>query len=246
MRQFQDGFGLLMPEVATPTDDENRGLIRRAQAGDVGARNECMARNLPLVVDLLRRYTKRSDFPDLVQEGSLGVKRAIEKFDFRPGVKFGTYAALWVRQFARRYVGASDLIRIPAHIQHESAARESRATYDPGYRRRMAGMMKDKERVRAGVLSMSLEGDPEGIPLGHDDLDERLDDDDTMAAVDREMGRLPHRDAEIIRRRFGLDGRRRETLREIAEDIGLTRERVRQIERSTLRELGKVLARETA
>jgi RNA polymerase primary sigma factor len=243
-------------ELSLAQRDELYQLVR---AGDC-ARDELSAANLRLVVSVARRYSNRGvPLIDLIQEGNLGLLRAVEKFDWRRGFKFSTYATWWIRQAVSRAI-ADDArtIRIPVHL-YDVVNRMARVTSqlhqefgrEPTDAEVGAALQMSAERVRelAQVLPhpISLDG------FVGEDGDTRLSDvvaDDNavnlQAAAEYRLladrvrdtlMTLSPRERRVIQRRFGLDDDQEQTLTAIGREIGVTRERIRQIESSALRKL---------
>ncbi len=236
--------------VVTPTEDENRELIRRAQAGDLAARNECAERNMPLVVKLAGRLQGPNDFDDLVHEGFFGLLKAIDKFDLDAGTRFATYAMYYIRVCVQRARFGDSVIWLPAWTFFPGAAVIERCKTDKKYREKFAQMMADCELVKAGVGTLCRgEDQPEpsdaSMMSRESDPAMAVEDRDTIEAMRRELDKLDSREREIVRRHFGLDGEW-QGLREIGKSIGLSYERVRQIESKTIAGLRESLDRKSA
>jgi RNA polymerase primary sigma factor len=251
VRQIGDG------RLLTPT--EERELARRKDLGDELAKRRLIECNLRLVMSITRNYTKAGvPLLDLIQEGNLGLIRAVEKFDYKLGFKLSTYATWWIRQAVTRALADQGrTIRLPVHVAEQvRRAQRSRRQLaqklnrDPSIEEIAADGGFTPERVEElfGLVedAVSLEtpvGDGESsvADLIEDVTSESPDTAtnahsrslELAAALDRLNPRMKH----VVLRRFGLDGGRPQTLEEVGTDLGITRERVRQLETRALREL---------
>ena len=251
VRQIGDGRLL--------TREEERELARRKDAGDEAAKRRLVECNLRLVMSITRNYrTAGVPLLDLIQEGNLGLIRAVEKFDYRMGYKLSTYATWWIRQAVTRALADQGrLIRLPVHVS-DQVRRVMRT-------RRTLGQKLNREPTTAEIAAESALPETRVIELldivedavsletpipGGDSLygdlveNEAADGPDAAASesfraaeLDEALGRLEPRLRELLERRFGLAGHASQTLDEIGRSLGVTRERVRQLETRALREL---------
>jgi RNA polymerase primary sigma factor len=249
----QIGDGRLLTSV------EERELARRKDEGDEEAKKQLIERNLRLVMSITRNYTKAGvPLLDLIQEGNLGLIRAVEKFDYRMGYKLSTYATWWIRQAVTRALADQGrTIRLPVHVA-EQVRRVMRArrilsqklNREPVLNElaKESGFTEAKVRDLLGLIEdpISLEtpvGDGESV---YSDLieDDNADlPEETTAESMRStelanaLSRLNPRMRLVIAMRFGLDGQTPRTLEQVGSELGITRERVRQLESRALREL---------
>ncbi|HEX7038119.1 MAG TPA: RNA polymerase sigma factor RpoS [Pseudomonadales bacterium] len=248
------------------TAEEERTLARRVQKGDMAARARMIESNLRLVVKIARRYLNRGlPLLDLIEEGNLGLIRAVEKFDPEKGFRFSTYATWWIRQAVERgLMNQVKTIRLPIHIAKElnvllRAQRELGQKLDTEPTAEDVAALTDKpvERVREllqladdiSCTEISVLEPERGQwdtfeDVRSDDPWEMLQSEQLAAHIDRWLDRLSEKAHDVVVRRFGLRGHDVYTLEEVGRQIGLTRERVRQIQVDALKELREMLTLE--
>jgi RNA polymerase primary sigma factor len=267
---MESGLQLYLREINRAkllTPEQETSLARRLRKGDMRARDLMIRSNLRLVVNIAKNYCNRGLlFLDLIEEGNLGLLRAVEKFDPGMGCRFSTYASWWIRQAIKRsLMNSTKPIEIPAYMVEmigkwrrvtqklegelgrppttEEAAREM------GLPAKKASLVARVARAFTSPVRHS--DDEDGLRLSEMLADERtkdpaeaIFDNHRTEIVTELLSSIDERAARILRMRFGLDGHEPMTLKEIGLKIGLTRERVRQIERDALQRISEAIARQ--
>ena len=247
-------------KVPLLSQEEEIELARRMEAGDESARERLAEANLRLVVSIAKRYVGRGmQFLDLIQEGNLGLIKAVEKYDYSKGFKFSTYATWWIRQAITRSIAdQARTIRIPVHMVEtiNRLIRTSRQLLqemgrEPSAEEVAARMDMPVDRVRD---IMKISQDPVSLetPIGEEEdshLGDFIQDEHVQVPADAATYTLLHeqlmevldtltdREQKVLRLRFGLDDGRPRTLEEVGKEFNVTRERIRQIEAKALRKL---------
>ena len=264
--QVIDATSLYLKEIGFApllTADEEVYYARKFQKGCEASRHRMIESNLRLVVKISRRYVNRGlELLDLIEEGNLGLMRAVEKFDPELGYRFSTYATWWIRQtIERALMNQTRTIRLPVHVVKElnvylraSRTLAQRLDHAPTPEeiaeevgKPVADVLKirslserissidvpvaDKEKTLVETIADDQGFSPEN----------QIEDENLTSALNEWLDQLPEKQREVLVRRFGLQNHQEETLEQVGREIGLTRERVRQIQVDALRRLGDVL-----
>lgn len=270
-REMKPYFAEIKDIPLLSREEEKRLFRQLRKNGDRTVRDKIAKSNLRLVISIAKRYQHMGlPLDDLIEEGSLGLLKAIEKFDLRKNCKFATYASFWIRQsVTRALTNEGKLVRLPAHVTSR-LSKMRRA--DEKLRHKLGREPSMEETAAAIKLSRREVYDLKSITTSYDSLDSPIGEDGSGQLIDiivdkskdgedilsmdriagimcydsimNVIGNLPDRESTVLRLRFGLEDGVFRTLDEVGREIGLTRERIRQIEMSAIKKLKEALVRQ--